>query len=92
MKDPLENLFAGRFERRRRIDEPASATPQSSSVLEHTFHTEEVIYKFFAPELQLYFPTNANDQALFVRLLHAEGIDTGSLNFELIAFFNFEKY
>ena len=78
LKDPLRGVFTGRFEQKRRLDEIEAATPKSGiSGLEQTFAGEEILYKFFAPELQQHFPTSVNDQALFIRILHAEGIDTG---------------
>ena len=51
-------------------------TPKSTlSQFDKTTSSEEALFRFFGGELQSCFPSSVNDQILFIRLLHSEGID-----------------
>lgn len=75
-----DGLFGGRFQQKPRITE-SNSTPESLKGILNApdpSAAEEAIFKFFAPELHTVFKNCAiNDQVLYMKLIHADGIDTG---------------
>ena len=59
----------GRFRKQPRVTE----TPSTGSI--GAVEQEELLYKFFAGDLNHYFKT-INEQILFIKLLHADGIES----------------
>lgn len=71
MPSGRRELQTGRFAPQPRMAE----TPRTTISGTNTTAAEEGIYKFFAGEFNMYFD-GVNDQVLFVKVLHSDGIDS----------------
>lgn len=74
-----DQLFGGRFRQKGRITESNSTPDSLRNILTapDPSAAEEAIFKFFSPELNTVFKNCAvNEQVLFMKLIHSNGIDT----------------